>query len=182
MSDPNGAFAQTRLCLFCGGAVLNRMSPVSRFILDSECNVALYSYAVEHLESHLRANDRLRHFLGDEHPEGKNLRSMLNYNVMRREREAHFRRLAPRMLAMTLEEDAVVPAHEVRSTLQGSERDIPTRVEVMDLPYPYRHEDPFPASEKHRGAVNNAVTQMMALACEFLGTRPRGSIRAAGSS
>ena len=70
MTDPGGIFAHTRLCLFCGGAVFNRMSPVSRFILDSECNVALYSYLVEHLESHLRDNERLRHFLGDEPPAG----------------------------------------------------------------------------------------------------------------
>ena len=60
MTDPSGLFARARLLMLCGGAVFNRISPVSRFILDSECNVALYSYLVEHLESHLRESERLR--------------------------------------------------------------------------------------------------------------------------
>jgi hypothetical protein len=171
MSDPTGAFAQTRLCLFCGGAVLNRMSPVSRFILDSECNVALYSYAVEHLESHLRTNERLRHFLGEAHPEGIHFRSMLNYNVLRREREAQFRRLGPRLLALALEGDQVIPAYEVMNTLQGSARNLPARVEVLDFPYDYRHEDPFPVTEGLRGAVDEAAAQMIGRAAEFLARR-----------
>ena len=43
-------FDNTKLCLFCGGAVFNRISPVSKFILDSEANVALYPYLVEHFD------------------------------------------------------------------------------------------------------------------------------------
>lgn len=171
MTDPSGIFARSRLCLFCGGVVLNRMSPVSRFILDSECNVALYSYAVEHLESHLRTNERLRHLLGEAHPEGIRFRSMLNYNLLRREREAELRRLGPRLLAIALEGDLVIPAHEVRNTLQGANRDLPARVEILDFPYPYRHEDPFPAVESLRQPVDAAAAAMYRLAAEFLGDR-----------
>jgi hypothetical protein len=171
MADPTGVFADTRLFMFCGGVVLNRMSPVSRFILDSECNVALYSYAVEHLESHLHHNERLRHFLGEAHPEGIHFRSMLNYSVMRREREAQFRRLGPRLFGLALEGDLVIPAYEVRNSLQGSARDLPARVEVLDFPYAYRHEDPFPVAEGVRGPVATAVAQMSRLAADFLAPR-----------
>ena len=44
LANPKGYFTQSRLCLFCGGPVFDRLSPVSKFILDSEANVALYSY------------------------------------------------------------------------------------------------------------------------------------------
>ncbi len=172
MTDASGRLAKSRMCLFCGGAVLNHMSPVSRVILDSECNVALYSYAVEHLESHLRRNERLRHFLGDSHPEGLNLRSMLNYNVMRREREECFRQLGPRILAIALESDQVVPEYEVRNALQGAARDLPSHVEVLDLPYPHRHEDPFPMNAACRGAVDHAARQVLGLATDFLTRQP----------
>ena len=64
MTNHEGYFDHSRLALFCGGSVFNRMSPVSRFILDSEADVALYSYIVEHIESHLKKDARLRHYLG----------------------------------------------------------------------------------------------------------------------
>ncbi|HEY3383340.1 MAG TPA: DUF6051 family protein [Vicinamibacterales bacterium] len=167
MTDPRGAFNNSRSCLFCGGAVLNRMSPVSRFILDSECNVALYSYAVEHLESHLRDNERLRHFLGDAHPEGLAFRCMLNAIVRRKEREAHFGRLGSRLLALTLESDTVIPPDEVMNTLQGAARNLPARVDVLEFGYPCRHEDPFPAAASTRGEVDKAFRRVFDRAAGF---------------
>lgn len=68
--------------LFCGGAVFNRLSPVSKFILDSEANVALYSFVIEHLESHLKKDHRLHHYLRENHPEGQ-FASMINYKLIR---------------------------------------------------------------------------------------------------
>ncbi len=167
MTDPGGVFGRTRLFMFCGGAVFNRMSPVSRFILDSECNVSLYSYLVEHLESHLRANDRLRHHLGEGHPEGFNLRSMLNAVAFRRQREAHFRRIGPRLMAVALEGDTVIPPGEVMNTLQGPLRDLPARVVVLDFDHPYCHEDPFPSSERLREPVDRAFSRVLGLARDF---------------
>lgn len=167
MTNPGGLFEDSRLCMFCGGAVFNRMSPVSKFILDSESNVSLYSYVVEHLESHLHHDPRLCHYLSDAHPEGMNFRSMLNYGVMRKEREGHFRRLAPRLKVVTLEGDTIIPPYEVINTLQGAARDIPVRVEVLDFPYPYQHEDPFPAQVTLRDPVDRAFRQVFDSIAEF---------------
>jgi len=171
MTNPDGLFEGSRLGLFCGGAVFNRMTPVTRFILDSECNVALYSYLVEHLESHLQRDARLRHYLSAAHPEGMHFRSMLNYSVMREEREAQFRRLSGRMLAIALEQDMVIPPYEVINALQGSRRDIPVPVRVLDFPYRYQHENPFPAQEAGRAAVDAAFTGVFRTFAEFLGAR-----------
>jgi hypothetical protein len=169
MTDPGRLFARTRLFMFCGGAVFNRTSPVSRFILDSECNVALYSYLVEHLESHVRVHERLHHFLCEDHPEGVNFRAMLNAGVNRREREAQFGRIGRRLMGVALESDTVIAPGEVMNTLQGPLRTLPPRVEVLDFDYAYSHEDPFPASESLRVPVDRAFSRVMTLAASFYG-------------
>ena len=147
MTNHDHYFDKSKLVMFCGGPVFNRLSPVSKFILDSQANVALYSYIIEHLDSHLRKDVKLRRYLC-EHPEGKSFRSMLNYGVMSDLREERLRAMCNRLLAVTLKQDTVVPPYEVVNTLQGKFRDIPVRVDMLDLPYPYKHEDPFPALEK----------------------------------
>lgn len=167
MTNPGEVFSRTRLFMFCGGAVFNRMSPVSRFILDSECNVALYSYVVEHLESHVREHERLRHYLSESHPEGLNFRSMLGAVAFRAQREVQFQRIGRRMMGVALEGDTVIPPGEVMNTVQGALRNLPARVEVLDFDYPYCHEDPFPASAALRAAVDRGFARVFDLAADF---------------
>ncbi|MFV0418094.1 MAG: DUF6051 family protein [Dysgonomonas sp.] len=147
MSNKDGHFSKSKYATFCGGAVFNRLSPVSKFILDSEANVSLYSYVVEHLESHMKRDEVLRHYMHT-HPEGNNFRSMLNYKVLTTIREDIFRKMSDQFYAITLAKDEVVPAYEVINTLQGSCRDVPINIEILDYPYKYIHEDPFPALPK----------------------------------
>jgi hypothetical protein len=154
--------------MFCGGAVFNRLSPVSKFILDSEANVSLYSYVVEHLESHMRRDELLRHYLGDAHPEGVNFRSMLSYKSQTEKRESIFRSMSDRILAVTLAKDTVVPAYEVVNTLQGAKRDIPIEVDILDFLYTYKHEDPFPALSSIADSVNKQFNLTFDRICGFL--------------
>jgi uncharacterized protein YfbU (UPF0304 family) len=168
MTNENDYFANSRLVSFCGGAVFNRLSPVSKFILDSEANVSLYSYLVEHLESHLKRDEALRYYLSDSHPEGVNFRSMLDYKVLIDQREAIFRRIHSRIYAIGLTNDTVVPAYEIINTLQGRRRDIPVRVDVFDLPYPYRHEDPFPALKNIQDDVDSQFRKIFDRITDFL--------------
>ncbi len=168
MTNQNGYFDRSKTFMFCGGPVFNRLSPVSKFILDSEANVALYSFVVEHLESHLKRDAHLRHYLGDDHPEGVNFRSMLNYGNMRNRREDTFRRIGERIMALALANDTVVPPYEVMNTLQGAARDIPIRVDVLDFPYEYKHEDPFPALTPIAREVTEQFNRVFDIAGNFL--------------
>ena len=168
MTNKNGYFSKSKFMSFCGGAVFNRLSPVSKFILDSEANVSLYSYVVEHLESHMKRDEVLRHYLGGVHPEGVNFRSMLNYKTLTKYRESKFREMSDRIYAITLREDTVVPAYEVINTLQGINRDIPIKVDVLDFPYKYKHEDPFPALEGIKKEVTEQFKRTFDLVCDFL--------------
>ncbi|MDR1055032.1 MAG: DUF6051 family protein [Prevotellaceae bacterium] len=168
MTNYKNYFGKSKLAMFCGGAVFNRLSPVSKFILDSEANVNLYSFIVEHLESHLKKDERLNHYLNFEHPEGISFRSMLNYKVMSDLRENLFRAMSNRMMALVLTQDNVVPPYEVVNTLQGKNRDIPVLIKDVDLPYPYKHEDPFPALEKIKDLVDENFKNVFTFIGNFL--------------
>lgn len=167
MSNKNGYFSDSKYATFCGGAVFNRLSPVSKFILDSEANVSLYSFVVEHLDSHMKRDEVLRHYMNT-HPEGNNFRSMLNYRCLTKERENRFREMSHQFYAITLAKDEVVPTYEVVNTLQGSLRDIPIKIEELDYPYKYIHEDPFPALPKIADAVDEHYRMTMEKISEFL--------------
>lgn len=167
MSNKNGYFSDSKYATFCGGAVFNRLSPVSKFILDSEANVSLYSYVVEHLESHMKRDEVLRHYMHTE-PEGNNFRSMLNYRTLTQEREEHFRAMSHQFYAVALAKDEVVPAYEIINTLQGSCRNIPIKVEILDYPYKYIHEDPFPALQKIEDEVDRQYRLTFDKISEFL--------------
>jgi hypothetical protein len=154
LSNYKDYFRRTKVCLFCSGAVFNRLSPVSKYILDSEANVALYSYLVEHFDSFLRKDRLLRHFIEEDHPEGKVFRSMLDFAKMRDFREDLFRRYEQDFYAITLRKDTVIPSFEVINTLQGAFRDISIRVEEFDFDHHYTHENPFPLSRSEAGRIN----------------------------
>ena len=167
MTNHKNYFDPSKLVMFCGGPVFNRLSPVSKFILDSQANVALYSYMVEHLDSYLRKDEKLRHYLC-ERPEGISFRSMLNYGVMSNLREERLNTIKHKLLAVTLKQDTVVPPYEVANTLQGKYRDIPVKVEIHDLPYPYQHEDPFPALDKMSDEIDEGFRRVFEPICCFL--------------
>ena len=143
LSNHNGYFTNSKVCLFCSGAVFNRLSPVSKFILDSEANVALYSYLVEHFDSFLKKDAHLHHYIV-EHTEGKVFQSMLEYQKMRAFREALLKDYEKQIYAIALKKDDVIPSFEIINTLQGAFRDIDIRVDEHDFEYPYTHENPFP--------------------------------------
>jgi len=167
MTNHKNYFDKTKLAMFCGGPVFNRLSPVSKFILDSQTNVALYSYLVEHLDSHLKKDEKLRHYLCDL-PEGIGFHSMLNYGVMSDLREERLRAVGERLYAVALKQDTVVPSYEVANTLKGKNRDIPVRVDVFDLPYPHKHEDPFPLLEKYGDEIDAGFHRVFDPICKFL--------------
>ncbi|MCK9587853.1 MAG: DUF6051 family protein [Terrimicrobiaceae bacterium] len=167
LSNPDGLFSGTKLFMFCGGPVFNRISPVSKFILDSEANVHLYSFLVEHLESHLKHDPKLYACLRDGSESGVAFRSMLSYKSMAAFREERFRKMCGRISAISLAQDEVIPPYEVENTLNGRHRDIPIRVETFDFPYRYKHEDPFPAQAGISNEVNEGFNNVFEIVGGF---------------
>lgn len=144
MTDPAGRFSRSRLFTFCGGATIDRTYPNSRYILDSDATISLYSFFLARFDNELSANARLAHYMSDAHQEGHFFRAMLSYHDKKDLREQRLREMSDRVAALALRRDTVIPANEVMNTLQGDFRDIPIRVDVTDFPYEHSHVIPFP--------------------------------------
>ena len=168
MANSNQLFDKTRLFIFCGGATFNRYSAVTKFILDSEANVELYSFLIEHLERHLAQDKRLGHFLSEQHIEGKCFKSMINYKQFKDFRESRFNDVSDRISAIGLEQDTVIPPYEMCNTLKGSSLKIPINVEAIDFEYEYKHEDPFPVIQKLDELVLKNYISVFDKVAEFL--------------
>jgi len=168
MTNYNNYFATTKVCTFCAGAVFNRMSSASKFILDSEASVALYSFIVEHFEKHIANDKRLSHYLKEQHLEGTYFSYMLNYQSHKTEREKRFSELAGQVYAIAMEKDTVIPPYEIQNTLQGSNRNNPIKVDIIDYELEYKHEDPFPATKNNAELINKAFDIFINKAINYL--------------
>lgn len=168
MDNPKGLLDKSKLFIFCGGPVFNRMVPVQKTIIDSEANIALYSFFLEHLDTYLKTDTRLAHYFSPSHPEGMIFKSMIDYNKLIELREAKIRSISKKLMAVVLRQDKVVPYYEVLNTLLGTDRNIPVEVHVKDFPFPYSHENPFPLNEINQKEVNKSFDEVFTLASEFL--------------
>ncbi|WP_461633836.1 DUF6051 family protein [Labilibaculum euxinus] len=168
LTNHKNYFSETKLCLFCSGAVFNRLSPVSKFILDSEVNVTLYSYLVEHFSSFLKKDNLLHHYIEEDHMEGKVFHTMLEYKNMRHFREALFKKAENQIYAIALKGDSVFPTYEIENTLKGASRDINITVEELDFPYSYSHENPFPMNKAESVNIEESLDLVFSKVCDFL--------------
>ena len=168
MTDTDHLFSDSRLFIFCGGPTLDRMYPVSRYILDSEANIALYTFFIEHLDNECKLHERLNHYFNEDHRSGIYFRSTLSSHRHKRIREDRLKEIGSRIAAVALTKDDVIPPGEVLNTLKGDFRDLPASVDVLDFPFDYSHVTPFPQQKKIEKEVDNAFQKVLRIAAEHL--------------
>ena len=168
MANRKNYFSDSKLCLFCCGAAFNRVQAKSKFIIDSEGSMALYSFLIEHMDYFIKTDSRLSHYISDEHPEGMALLSLINYHKMIDFREEKLNALSGRITAFGMKKDAVFPYYEIKNTLHGLDGNIPISVNILDYPSPYIHEDPFPVNKKFNDEVSKAFEKTFEMMGEFL--------------
>jgi len=168
MRNPEGLFTDSKLFNFCGGPVLTRSSPVSKYILDSETNISVYTFFIDYLDSEIRKDERLSHYFGKGHPEGEVFRSMLDYQKKKDFREKRFKELSKQIVALGLEKDKVIPPFEIINTLKGEERSIPVKVKILDFIYNYDHVVPFPVNWNIENEVDRAFNKVFKFVAKFL--------------
>lgn len=170
LANHRNFFDRSKVCLFCSGPTLNRLSPVSKFILDSEANIALYSFLIEHLDKVMENDKRLHHYIHEDHKEGKVFYAMLEYQKLRTFREDLLKKYASQFYAITLKKDQVIPSFEVINTLQGAFRDIPIIVEELDFNRAYIHENPFPSDLLNNTQIQEDMNTVFQKFCHFYNT------------
>ena len=168
MTNPSNFFKNTKLFIFCGGPLLKKMSAVSKYILDSEANIAIYTYFIEHLDKEMKRDERLTHYFSKLHPAGKYFRCMLDYHKMKKFREKRLKKLSKQIEVVTLKKDKVIPHYEVVNSLKGEDGKIPIKIRKIDFHYEYNHVIPFPLSEKIQKEVNRSFEKVFRYAAKFL--------------
>ncbi|MDY0098185.1 MAG: DUF6051 family protein [Bacteroidales bacterium] len=161
MADPEGLFRESRLFMFCGGAVFSSMNGESRLIMDKLAYDKVYNYYLNLFEAEIGRKESLIS-IPVSGKIGMAFRAMIDFSRYRHLREKVLYRLRDRLYAVALMKDRVIPAAGIINTLDSG------NVEVMDFPYDYTHENPFPIFSNDMSAeVDRSFDKVFDTACRF---------------
>ncbi len=167
MSNPDNLFSDSRLFVFCGGPTLNFMNPVAKSILDSEAFNSINRFLVYDFDKDISNDERLSAFFKMETIEGIYFKSLLNFEKYEDLRESRFKELENQIFNCSLEKDNVMPYSAVNKTLIGNTNSR-LKSEVLDFPFPYSHETPFPLLSKYEDSINKSFDLFINKTCSFL--------------
>jgi pimeloyl-ACP methyl ester carboxylesterase len=163
LGNPGGLYSDSRLFLFCGGAFFDQMDGVSKLIMDQQAFDKLRHFYINELDQEMNRSELLKNSMNKTEM-GQSFLAMLSVNNLKAFREDVFQKLKHRIQAVTLLKDKVIPATGI---LQAMNRFV--NVEVMDFPYMYSHENPFPLmSGTDSILVDNSFNKIFSKAAAFL--------------
>ncbi len=161
LANPNGYFSESKLFMFCGGGVFSSMYGQSRSIMDKTSFEKLLEYYQAGFWKEKMAmntgDDVLKAFY-----------SMITFDNSKDTRIDTFRQMKQRIGGISLALDKVMPYTGVVAALG---HDCASRnITLIDLPYDYTHEAPFPVHAGHDlHEVNQAFKRVFEQAAGFLG-------------
>ena len=138
IGNPEGLYSDSRLFLFCGGAFFDQMNGVSKLIMDQHAFSMLRKFYINELEHEIKRSDLLANSINRTEL-GRSFLAMLTATNLKIFREDAFKKMKSRIRTVALEKDTVIPATGVLQAMNHL-----ADVEVMDFPYAYSHENPFP--------------------------------------
>jgi hypothetical protein len=163
LGNPEGLYTRSRFFLFCGGAMFDQMNGVSRLIMDQRAFERLRDFYIKELEPELRRSELLAGIM-NQTPLGKGFLSMLSLGSLKEFREDTFRKMQKQIMAVALLKDKVIPATGIVESLSRW-----IDVEVMDFPFAYTHENPFPLLDGEESPiVDRSFENVFAKAAAFL--------------
>jgi pimeloyl-ACP methyl ester carboxylesterase len=166
MENTRTLFDASRVFLFCGGSTLGAMSPVSRYIMDSQADGELSGYYESQFQEQATRSSAIVRLVERLQSLGTLFLSMLFIDRLRDYRESRLSLVGDRLHAIALAKDRVVPPPAVSATLETGIG--VRRVERVDFPYPYTHEQPFPLVERFRTEIEQSFAGIFTKAAESL--------------
>lgn len=163
-SNPENLFDNSRMCMFCGGAVLDTAMPVSKAIMDSEAAKAMQRYYRQAEFINGKANDITRIVKSFEDV-GVYFKSLINSVANPSLTKALLNSVKDKIKVIGLKKDRVFSLDSLKNTFSNGLSNI---VEIIDFDYEYTHEKPFPETHTEREKVDLAFEKTFALAGDFL--------------
>ena len=162
LTNPNGLFDASKLFIFCGGSVFNRMDGVSKYIMDSVAFDRLMQYYGEAIDENRRKNKSVRQILKGTQL-GESFYSMTSLDRLNRIKKDVFLKIKDQIQVLGFLKDKVIPADSIKKTLKGC------RVSFLNPDYKYTHENPFPVLKNGcSGNVDRTFQTVMEQAAGFL--------------
>lgn len=167
LSNPENLFSESKLFIFCGGTTFDNMQGISKYIMDARAFKSLAQVKKSRRVKNFRKKimdtgnpDYIRAWNG--------LYSMMYSRKKRKERERKFKEHGSRIYAVALKKDQVMPLKSIIKTLKGKRFRLPVKLDVIDFPYDYTHENPFPVNdEKILPQVNRCFDVVFTKAVNF---------------
>jgi hypothetical protein len=169
LANPEHLFDKTKLFIFCGGPTFDRMNGNSKYIMDS---IAFNSLLELKHRSKFKQIRRKVYATGDKIllDTWPGLDLMMYTRRSRKKRESLFEEMKDRLYVVALEKDLVMPVDGIVKTVRGKKGKVEVPVEVIDFPYNYSHEQPFPiGDDKIQNLVDRSFTVVFDKAVDFFG-------------
>ena len=165
MANPLNLFANSRLFVFCGGSIFSHMYGESRCIMDKTAYDKLFHYYLHEWSNIVKRTFESGKVIHDDILSAFN--AMINpekYKVIRGE---FFNSIKHRISGISLQKDKVMPWNGVEACM-GIEL-AGKCFDLLDFPYEYTHEFPFPANGRIDDvSLNNSFFKVFNKATAFL--------------
>ncbi len=156
MANPGSLFTDSKLFLFCGGGIFSSMMGESRSIMDKSAFDVMYNFYMKDFKSYnFNENDTA----------SKAFDRMISPERDKNERERFFRDFGTKLSGVSLVNDIVMPFWGVEEALGKETAD--SRMELLDFPFLYTHENPFPVNGKNTVDVNRSFNRVFEKAAQF---------------
>ena len=163
LGNPDGLYTGSKFFLLCGGAMFDKMDGVSKLIMDQKAFERLRHFYIEELDSELEKSEVLDDLM-NQTPVGKGFLAMLSKTNLQQLRESSFQKMKNQIQAVALQKDKVISAEGIKDSLNKW-----VNVEVLDFPYNYTHENPFPLLEGEKSSeVDRCFETVFSRAAAFL--------------
>lgn len=143
MANPEDLFAHSRLFIFCGGSIFRQMYGTSRYIMDEKAYNRLFNY---YCNDWLTEKNDFCKNIEDTDTLQQAFNAMISSDIGRGRRESFFNSSVNRISGISLQKDTVMPYKGVEACM--GQQTAKRCFEVLDFPFDYTHETPFPLNEK----------------------------------
>jgi len=162
IANTKNLFRESKYFFFCGGSVFESMKGISKYIMDSKAYDTINSYYLNSIDRGFNKRDKLYHIISRTKL-GKAFKILLSFNNLNGASENVFKKYHDNFMAIVLEKDLIIPTAGVIKTLEKS------RLDIMNFPYNYTHENPFPIFKGEKSKiVDKAFNQVFKEASAFL--------------
>ena len=169
ISNPLQLFSDSKAFFFCGGSTFDKINGSSRAIMDHQAFDHLHNYVLHHTEiqeKEIKIPKNYAYLLKDG---WKAFLAMSGMKKFINDRDEAFQRLINRIKAIGLKGDFVVPGTAIKETFGKVFNNACFDVEVMDFPFKYSHETPFPMNiPKINDSVSHSFQTVFRQASLFL--------------